>query len=71
MNNKNKLGNFGLACSYKIGMLKILELRQKAKEQLGDKFDLQDFHNAVFQKGEVHINILEDITEDYIKLKKQ
>ncbi len=41
----------GQACAYKIGMLKILELREKAKNQLGDQFDLAEFHDAVLKNG--------------------
>ena len=37
----------GQACSYKVGMLKILELREKAKQELGENFDIRDFHSAV------------------------
>ena len=56
----------GQACAYKIGMLKILELREKAKKELGDKFELKDFHNVVLKNGAVPLNILEEIVEDYI-----
>ncbi|AXT55579.1 DUF885 domain-containing protein [Aquimarina sp. AD1] len=57
----------GQACAYKIGMLKILELREKAKQQLGDKFDLRDFHNAVLKNGAVPLDVLEEIIDSYIK----
>ncbi|SEK28736.1 Uncharacterized conserved protein, DUF885 familyt [Aquimarina amphilecti] len=57
----------GQACAYKIGMLKILELREKAKQQLGDKFDLRDFHNAVLKNGAVPLDILEEIIDSYIE----
>ena len=55
------------ACAYKIGMLKILSLREHAKQQLGDQFDLKEFHNVVLKSGVVPLNILEDIVEEYIK----
>ncbi len=57
----------GQACAYKIGMLKILELREKAKQKLGDRFDLSDFHNAVLKNGAVPLDILEEIIDAYIK----
>ena len=40
----------GQACAYKIGMMKILELREMAKSKLGDQFDLKEFHNVVLKK---------------------
>ena len=55
------------ACAYKIGMLKILELREHAEQQLEDQFDLKEFHNVVLKSGAVPLNILEDIVEEYIK----
>ena len=56
----------GQACAYKIGMLKILELREKAKQELGDKFDLRKFHNVVLKNGAVPLDILEEIVDAYI-----
>ena len=56
----------GQACSYKIGMLKILELRERAKKKLGKQFDLKEFHNAVLKNGAVPLDILEEIIESYI-----
>ena len=60
----------GQACSYKIGMLKILELRQNAKEVLGTRFDIRDFHNFILENGEVPLTILEDNYKIWIKDKK-
>jgi uncharacterized protein (DUF885 family) len=57
----------GQACAYKIGMLKILELRDKAKTELGDDFDLKEFHNVVLVNGAVPLDILEDLVNDYIE----
>ncbi|WP_417686403.1 DUF885 domain-containing protein [Pseudidiomarina gelatinasegens] len=54
------------ATAYKIGMLKILELREKAKTQLGDAFDIREFHDAVLQNGPVPLNILEQFIDEYI-----
>ncbi len=57
----------GQACAYKIGMMKILQLREKAKTALGDKFDLRKFHNVVLKNGAVPLEILEKIVDDYIQ----
>ncbi|MEL6132342.1 MAG: DUF885 domain-containing protein [Bacteroidota bacterium] len=57
----------GQACAYKIGMMKILELREKAKEELGDKFDIKEFHNVVLKNGAVPLDILEQIIDRYIE----
>lgn len=58
------------ALGYKIGMLKMLELREKAKNELGDKFDIRDFHDVVLKNGAVPLGILEELIDDYIKNKK-
>ncbi len=57
----------GQACAYKIGMLKILELRAQAQKALGAKFSLKDFHNAVLRAGTVPLATLEQVVDDYIK----
>ena len=54
------------ATAYKIGMLKIVQLRTKAKQQLGDKFDIREFHDVVLTNGAVPLNVLEDMVNDYI-----
>jgi uncharacterized protein (DUF885 family) len=56
----------GQACSYTIGRLKIQELRDKAKKELGPKFDLKDFHMTLLENGSLPLDLLEDIVEDYI-----
>jgi uncharacterized protein (DUF885 family) len=56
----------GQATSYMIGELKILELRDKAKKTLGDKFSLSEFHNMVIDTGMVPLEILERQTDAYI-----
>ena len=57
------------ATAYKIGMLKILELRTKAKNALGDQFDIRDFHEVVIAQGAIPLNILEEFVNDYISSK--
>lgn len=56
----------GQATAYKVGMMKILELREKAKSALGNKFDLRDFHDVVLKNGAVPLDILETLVDRYI-----
>jgi len=56
----------GQATGYKIGMLKILELRQLAMDQLGDQFDFKVFHNVVLSSGSMPLSVLERVVNDYI-----
>ncbi len=58
------------ATAYKVGMLKILELRKKAKTALGEAFDIREFHDAVLTNGAVPLNILEELIDAYISKKK-
>ncbi|WP_194768527.1 DUF885 domain-containing protein [Tamlana sp. I1] len=58
------------ATAYKIGMLKILELRKKAKDALGDQFDIREFHEVVISHGAIPLNVLEDFVDDYMASKK-
>ena len=57
------------ATSYKMGMLQILELRDRAKNEMGDKFDLRQFHSIVLDQGIVPLFILEDLIDEWIKSK--
>ncbi len=50
----------GQACAYKIGMLKLLELREKSRQRLGSGFDLKKFHNVVLKDGSMPLEILEE-----------
>lgn len=53
------------ALSYKIGQLKIVELRRKAEEKLGPKFDVRDFHDAVLRNGSLPLELLgEEVQQD-------
>jgi len=54
------------ATSYKMGMLKILELRKKAKAAMGDSFDIKEFHTIVLDQGIVPLFILEELIDDWI-----
>lgn len=56
----------GQACSYMIGELKIIELREKAKKDLGDKFSLREFHNVVLRTGTVPLDLMERQVTTYI-----
>src|SRR5713101_8077239 len=60
----------GQACAYKIGMLKIQELRVRAQKELGEKFDQREFHDAVLKNGALPLEILEEQVNDYIQRKK-
>lgn len=56
----------GQATSYKIGMLKIQELRAKAEKELGDDFDIRGFHDTVLGGGSVPLNILETMVDQWV-----
>lgn len=60
----------GQATAYKVGMMKILEIRENAKQTLGDKFDLAEFHDVVLKNGAVPLDILARIVDDYVKSKQ-
>jgi len=60
----------GQACSYKVGMLKILELRELAKKELGPKFDLRGYHDVVLKNGALPLDLLEENVRAWIAKKK-
>ncbi len=64
------IDNPGQALSYKVGMMKILDLREKAKKELKGEFDIRDFHDVVLKNGAVPLPILEGLVDDYIAAKK-
>lgn len=56
----------GQACAYKIGELKIKELRKKAEDELGSKFDIREFHASVLKVGSLPLHVLEKIVNQWI-----
>ncbi|KAK3096278.1 hypothetical protein FSP39_025229, partial [Pinctada imbricata] len=61
----------GQACAYKIGELKIRELRTKAETNLGENFDIKDFHSVVLKNGALPLNILERVVNQWIQSVKE
>jgi uncharacterized protein (DUF885 family) len=59
------------ATAYKIGMLKILELREKAKTEMGADFDIREFHDVVLKNGPVPLNVLGEYVDEYIQSSKK
>ncbi|MBT8142592.1 MAG: DUF885 domain-containing protein [Gammaproteobacteria bacterium] len=57
------------ATAYKVGMLKILELREQAKKDLGDKFDIREFHDVVITNGALPLNVLEQLVNEWVTSK--
>ncbi|CAL2093716.1 DUF885 domain-containing protein [Tenacibaculum sp. 190524A02b] len=64
------MANPGQALSYKIGQLKIRELRSKASKALGDKFDIREFHDQVLETGCIPLALLEDKIDTWVASKK-
>ncbi|MCC2618087.1 DUF885 domain-containing protein [Aestuariibacter halophilus] len=60
----------GQATSYKVGMMKILEVREKAMQALGDDFSLAEFHDVVLKNGAVPLDVLERLVDEYIAEKQ-
>jgi uncharacterized protein (DUF885 family) len=60
------MGLPGQACAYKVGQLKILELREKAKKALGAKFNLKEFHRVVLGSSAVPLTVLEQLVDEWI-----
>ena len=62
--------NPGQALAYKAGMLKILALREKAKQELGDSFKLSEFHDQVLTHGALPLSLIERVVDHWIASKK-
>lgn len=60
----------GQACAYKVGMLKIQELRARAQQQLGGRFDQREFHDVLLRNGALPLEILEEQVNAYLQQKK-
>jgi uncharacterized protein (DUF885 family) len=60
--------NPGQACAYMLGELKIIELREKAKKQLGNRFSFKEFHNAVLGTGTLPLDLLARQVDSYLRL---
>lgn len=56
----------GQACCYMVGRMKIMELREKAKKELGDKFDIKKYHDVVLLEGPMPLNVLEQVVDNWI-----
>lgn len=59
----------GQALAYKMGELKIKELRQRAKSALGDKFDIRHFHDLILSEGTLTLRLMDKLVEKYIREK--
>ena len=60
----------GQATAYKIGMIKLIELREQANRELGDQFDLREFHDVILGGGSVPLDVLEQQVKAYIAKRK-
>ena len=58
--------NPGQACAYKVGQLKLLELRQRAIDRLGPRFDIRKFHDVVLTNGELPLGLLDRVIDEWI-----
>jgi uncharacterized protein (DUF885 family) len=61
----------GQALAYKVGMLSILGMREKARSELGDRFDLKQFHNEILSHGALPMTVLDRVVDDWIATQKR
>lgn len=61
----------GQATAYKVGMNKIVELREEAKAWMGDQFDIKEFHDVVLNNGSLPLNVLEEMVQDWADSKRK
>jgi uncharacterized protein (DUF885 family) len=59
------------ALSYKLGQLKILELRERAKKELGDKFDIKAFHDEILNGGNLPLDVMDQRVSNWIAAQKK
>jgi uncharacterized protein (DUF885 family) len=60
----------GQACAYKVGMIKILEMRERVRRELGEAYDVGEFHSILLENGSMPLYVLERIIDDYIASRK-
>jgi uncharacterized protein (DUF885 family) len=65
------MGNPGQALAYKVGELKIIELKERARQTLGPRFDVRDFHDEVLRHGGVTLPLLEANVQAWMKRVEQ
>ncbi|XP_021368265.1 uncharacterized protein LOC110459975 [Mizuhopecten yessoensis] len=61
----------GQACAYKVGEIKIRQIRERAKRLLGDAFDVRKFHTVVLENGPMPLRVLESVVDNWVKLTKE
>ena len=70
VNPRNEIARYlvwpGQSTSYYVGFLKIMDLRNKASDELGDQFDIKEFHRAILLNGSLPLEILEQVIDNYI-----
>jgi len=60
----------GQALAYKLGQMKIIELRERARRELGDRFDIRTFHDVVLAEGPVPLDVLEKHIDQWTAAQK-